>query len=391
MVIGLVAVVIMFQVFAVSEAQRRTTTGAGDAQQNGVTSLFLMERDVRMAGYGITYFPLFNCKSHGWNRTAGAQFDFNLLPVQIADGGAKGPDTITFMYGNPDTYALPGALANPTTQNLGFFKLKDSRIQFTPGDVMLIGEIPLAPAPQKDCWVTQVTDLPANPSQFDLVSYTGPTYIDDNGAAHSANYSPPFPLPIVYNKWVNNGTLSNGGRLYNIGPAPVAMTYHIVNNTLMASNAFDQGNDTPISDGIVQFQAQYGFSPGCATSGLTSNCLIDSTALTVGTINLGSLVAQWGDVMPATATASDWRKIVAIRMVVVARSATPGKKDTSGNCSDSLTQPLWYATVPPTQLWVDADPDWRCYRYKTFELVVPLRNLLWYADPDGTPIPPDGK
>ena len=45
MLIGLISIVVMFQIFAVSEGQRRTTSGAGDAQQNGVTEDIVRKMD----------------------------------------------------------------------------------------------------------------------------------------------------------------------------------------------------------------------------------------------------------------------------------------------------------------------------------------------------------
>ncbi|MBI1173808.1 MAG: hypothetical protein GC139_00915 [Sideroxydans sp.] len=53
MVISLIGVIIIFQVFSVSEGIKRTTTSGGDAQQNGAAALFVMERALKEAGYGL--------------------------------------------------------------------------------------------------------------------------------------------------------------------------------------------------------------------------------------------------------------------------------------------------------------------------------------------------
>ena len=52
-VIGLIGTLVMFQVFAVSEAQKRSTTSGGDAQQNGSIALFTIERDLRNTAAGM--------------------------------------------------------------------------------------------------------------------------------------------------------------------------------------------------------------------------------------------------------------------------------------------------------------------------------------------------
>ena len=44
MLIGLIGSIVIFQVLFVSERQKRTTTGAGDAQQNGLLALYTIER-----------------------------------------------------------------------------------------------------------------------------------------------------------------------------------------------------------------------------------------------------------------------------------------------------------------------------------------------------------
>ena len=93
--IGLIGTVVIFQVFAVSEGQKRTTTGAGDAQQNGVFALFQIERDLRTAGFGLAHLPLLGCQTNGWNEQTSQAISFPLLPVSIVDGAAGAPDTIT--------------------------------------------------------------------------------------------------------------------------------------------------------------------------------------------------------------------------------------------------------------------------------------------------------
>src|SRR5258706_14163460 len=51
--IGLIGCVIIFQVFAVSENNKRATTGGADAQVAGALALFTLERDIKMAGFGV--------------------------------------------------------------------------------------------------------------------------------------------------------------------------------------------------------------------------------------------------------------------------------------------------------------------------------------------------
>src|ERR1700674_454667 len=63
MVIGLIGVIVIFQVFAVSEGYKRTTTSGGDAQQNGTYAIYALERQLRVAGSGLARVPnMWGCK-----------------------------------------------------------------------------------------------------------------------------------------------------------------------------------------------------------------------------------------------------------------------------------------------------------------------------------------
>ena len=57
LVIGLLATFIIMQIFATSEGQKRTITGGADAQTDAAVALYLIERDLRQAGYGLSANP----------------------------------------------------------------------------------------------------------------------------------------------------------------------------------------------------------------------------------------------------------------------------------------------------------------------------------------------
>jgi hypothetical protein len=119
-----------------------------------------------------------------------------------------------------------------------------------------------------------------------------------------------------------------------------------------------------ISDGIALMKAEYG---------------MDTTTPPDGVID------SWTQVTP---TAANVMNVVAVRLALVARSAQPEKPSVLGNPCDATTTalpsyPSWIdsATVP-LLLTGQADllaarDDWQCYRYKTFENTVSLRNVIW--------------
>jgi type IV pilus assembly protein PilW len=163
------------------------------------------------------------------------------------------------------------------------------------------------------------------------------------------------------------------------------VTYWIQNSRLVATNDLTPGlpdGTAILSDGVVQLQAQYGYDGN-------GDGFVSAAAPSVVNATLGAAAPdQWADNMPVAATGPDWAKVIAIRLVVTARSMTPERPDpVSGKCNTTTAQPRWIAPDPaanPPGIELDvkyafADPDeWMCYRYRTFEVVVPLRNMLWF-------------
>jgi type IV pilus assembly protein PilW len=374
--VALIATIVMFQVFAVSEGQRRTTTGAGDAQQNGVFSLFQMERDARMAGYGINYAPVLGCAAHGFHVPTGTNIDFTLAPVVITNGVGSAPDSITFAYGNADLFVAPVKLLRTQVTPTELYKV-DVRFGFNAGDLVLAAEV------GRPCTLAQASFLSETPGEKDEIKHDSGTYLDVNGIAQPLNYNKPgglaAPNNIAYTVWKQ--TTSTGGRLYNLGPRPTVVTYglDVARSQLTSTDVLVPGQSFAISDGVVQLQAQYGFDgngDGRIASNAPSVPLINTAPAGAGGAD------QWGDALPAGVTAADWGRIVAVRIAVVTRSLQPEKPDPgTGVCNATTAAPQWLTPVPPINLDVSANPDWRCYRYRLFEVMVPIRNMIWFAQP----------
>ena len=86
--------------------------------------------------------------------------------------------------------------------------------------------------------------------------------------------------------------------------------------------------------------------------------------------------------------AGDIARVIAVRMAVVARSPSMEKPNANGVCDITIDTAVAGRTVnKPTWAGGDIDaskspdgsanPNWKCYRYKTFESIIPLRNLVW--------------
>jgi type IV pilus assembly protein PilW len=372
--IGLIGTVVIFQVFAVSEGQKRTTMGAGDAQQNGVFSLFQLERDARMAGFGINHLTLLGCQVNGWNEQTSRNIGFPLLPVTITNGAGGAPDTITIAYSDADLFAAPEKLRVDMTAPPDFYRIRNS-YGFRPGDVLIAAEN------GQPCSLAQVSTVAGSD-----INHLSATFTNMDGQIEATRFNRPgglvAPNNITYHAY--RDASATGGRLFNLGPRPVVTRYSIANGQLMAQDLLTPGpNDTvALADGIVQMQAQYAFDAD-------GDGRVPPSAPSVATINLLPATGdQWGDAMPAAATATDWAKVIAVRIVVVARSITPERPDpATGICNTTTAQPKWRSPAPPAGIDVDvttafaAANEWRCYRYRPFEVTVPIRNMVWFATP----------
>ena len=103
MLIGMLGIIVMMQLFALTEGQKRTTTGAGDAQNAGAIALYGLQRDLRQGGYGITDIRLLGC-----NILLRAGVSLNsIAPVTInhasIPAGDPNTDTLLVVYGNSNS------------------------------------------------------------------------------------------------------------------------------------------------------------------------------------------------------------------------------------------------------------------------------------------------
>lgn len=373
MVVGLIATVVMFQVFAVSEGQKRTTTGAGDAQQNGVGSVFQIERDARMAGFGISLLPALGCWVNGYYEPDNQNFTFRLAPYEIKNGGAGTPDQLTVVYSDTRNFSAPGLIVQDMPDPVAPFQLK-IRYGYAVGDLFIVSQ------PGQPCTMFQVSAL----KDADKLEHIPGNYVDVEGRARRVDFNrgsgnnivlPAAGSPVLYTKWVrSSNTNPAGARMMNMGAGPKVITYALDGNRLVMRDTMRPNKEmTVISDGIVQFQVQYAFDANGDASvaqAAPQRQVLDPT--------FGD---QWADELPVNPTNAMWRGITGIRFAIVSRSMTPERPDpATGVCNATTANPVWLATGRP--LDVTADPNWQCYRYRVFEVTVPARNLMWLPDED---------
>jgi len=346
-VISLIASLAIFQVFAAFEGQKRTTAAGGEAQTNGALALFTLERDARQAGYGINNLDFLGCTILGWDEQlgGGTAFTLKFVPLEITQGAAGAPDTLTVMYGNGDLLPNPANLSQNMPSPSADFKVTN-RYGFMEGDLVVAAEA------GKDCTLAQVSNLPGTPGQTENLVHNSGTYTSPHtGAQVATRYNKPAGLGVSY---------TTNGKLFNLGALPSNNIYLVQNGQLMLQQMLSAASTAPaaIYDSIVQLQAQYG----------------KDTAGSDGIIDV------FDEVPPLTA--AEWAQVLAVRVAVVARSGLYEKDEVS-----PATIKLWDdclpTSVPACNPPYTTGPVWtltadeRHYRYKVFRTVVPIRNMIW--------------
>jgi type IV pilus assembly protein PilW len=136
------------------------------------------------------------------------------------------------------------------------------------------------------------------------------------------------------------------------------ITYAVNNGELTRSG-------TPAVAGIVNLQAQYGVSATVNSNQITA--WVDATGGT------------W-----AAPTVADRNRIKAVRIAVVARNAKMESGNVTAACSslDSASPTglcAWEGSLasPAPAINLSADANWQRYRYRVFETIIPLRNVIW--------------
>lgn len=337
LVIGLLTTLVIMQVFSAFEGQKRATMGSADAQTTGNIALYSIGRDLQMAGYGL--LPIVGSSPYACdplptfdddNDVSTARVTFDLTPVSIGDGGngAGASDTVAVAYGSSLMGGVPtviGALVG-TTATTG------NNLGCRTNDVALIIN-------GTSCTTTRVV---------------GPTDI----ATPAVASTPPNTKDIVLQDVVG---VTLGANLACLGTW-TRTTYGVSGENLVVSGVATLA-------GIVNLQAQYGISDSANSNKITK--WVNATAAT-----------GWD-----APTIANRNRIKAIRIAIVARNGQYERDEVSTACTSTTTASpsglcAWEgsATSPAPTIDLSNDADWKHYRYRVFETIIPLRNVIWSKD-----------
>lgn len=323
LVIGLVVTLIINQVLSTYEGQKRTTSGTSDAQTTGALALDAIQRETLMAGYGLNLLRT-NDSDNPFGCTNFVPTAFRPFPLRIIDGGtaAGASDRVFIAYADTMTGGIP---VNRNTFG--------AMIGCTNGERALVVD-------GATCTLTTIARV------------AGAAPAPDNVNATANPSGRPF---TCLGQWRQVEFRVNGTNLERIE----------------SLNAGAAQPAAPIGSDIVALKAQYGIS-----SASNDNRIVQWVPAT----------GTWAD---ASLTPANRARIKAIRIAVVARNNLLERANVTTACSSTTAANptglcTWDATSanpdtasPAPALNLTHIPDWQRYRYRVFETIIPMRNVIW--------------
>jgi type IV pilus assembly protein PilW len=392
-VIGLLGILVIFQVLAVSEDRKRTTVHGSDAQSAGAIALYQLQREVQLGGYGFAGADTkqIGCLVRAWDTTPPPAkpnaIDFRLYPVEIVQGAAGAPDTLRVLWGSSDQ-VVTNQSWTPSTIDATMKTMSVGRGGLDFGDVLVITGVPDPATSSTECALVQVTDRPAGGQPRDIghkLAYTLP------GPAATWLSKDATPAPR-FNKdagWPGSAPFTPAsGFVFNLGKQPRRVEWRVTlpaepnPNRLVATETLFGLPAVEVADAIINLQAEYGIDRN-------NNQTIDANEWTVTPPAPDPLANPCND-----NPSKSWRCVRAIRVALLARSAhwdktacTPNPQRTSGEGGALGLVPFVMTNVDGTAGSADCAEDppspnnWRRYRYSVYETVIPLRNMIWGTAP----------
>lgn len=349
MAIGLIGIVIITHLYLTNEDYKRSTAGAGTAQTNGAIALYTLERDLRMAGYGFNHSAALGCScatpgcspvQYFYNGTysappAGSSTlpPINLLPVTITKTAGQ-PDSITLVYSNSGVRGLPTTVDDDMA-NPGAVIKAAGVAGYATGDMLVVAQ-------GSTCSLKQITN----------VNQASQTIVHSSSGAGASRWNPPPGTNAL-------PTFTKGGYLFNIG-SPTWRTYTAGGGRLKVTEVIlvNSGPNTiaqNLIDDVIDLQAQYGRDAN-------DNGVIESS--------------EWTNTTPANL--GEWQQLLAVRVGVLSRSPNYVKPLTPGaDCNATTAAPTWSGGTFAATDFATTSSEARCYKYRVFETVVPLRNMIW--------------
>jgi len=330
-VISMLLVLVIYQIYEISEGQKRTITAGSDAQQNASYGLYVLSRDLAVAGNGIA--------------SAAATLDqcakLRPLPVLIEAGAsASDPDSVTVLYGGSSSLSTPVPFQGTHVVGDSTYRVR-APVGFSPKDV-------IAAVQGSNCTLSTVNDAGVAVDGNGMATITHtlvPGEVDRNYTAVTASL-------------VNLGKDDSMGRIaYTVDP-----TAHALRSQKQLPTV---GPVVPVVSDVINLKAQYGLDTD-------NDGIVDTWQDATGGI--------WTAANLPTQPLATLKQIRAVRVAIVTRSAQYEKDPITAGSPPGMpagTLGMFCDPAPACAASMTLSADDQHYRYKILETIVPLRNALW--------------
>lgn len=325
--LGMLAMALAYQAFLAFDAIRRNVSATADMQSAGALALSLLATGIGNAGAGLDAAgrALDTCPA-----VADVATTLRPIDVLIGDGGgADRPDSLVVRQAFATTIATPAAFASAAPAGADF--RVESPDGFAPGDRVA------AVSRTGTCVATQVSAVGAPAAGIVDIAHA-PVAVD----------------------------LPPGTVLLNLGPAgrPSTTRYDVAGGALRSTDIGNGDAPVPLVSNVVNVKFQYGIDSD-GDGGLDTWTAAGSPG-------------AWGAPTLLAAPRSTLERIKAVRVGVIVRSDRPDRALTSAHrwvlfdCAAADK-----ATCPGRLEGTIAGSPSGGYRYRGYETVVPLRNVIW--------------
>lgn len=330
--VALVAMVVVYQAFVAVDAVRRNAGIVADAQGNAAFVLFTLAAQIGNAGAGWTSAArmLDSCPA-----LADVATTLRPFAVLIADGGADDhPDTLVVRQSFARAIATPAAVAAAAAAGAGVVRV-ESPSGFAVGDRVV------AVTRTGACTATEVQAVGSPAGGIVDVTHA-PVAID-------------LPVTTV---------------LLDLGPAARASTirFDVTSQTLRSTDLANGDAPVPLASNVVNVKFQYGIDSD-GDGGLDTWVRADAAG-------------PWSPSALLAAPYATLARIKAVRVGIVVRGERIDRRLTRDfhwvlfDCADADK-----TSCPGRLEGTIAGSANGSYRYRVFETVVPLRNVIWNREP----------
>jgi type IV pilus assembly protein PilW len=323
--IGLLAVVVAYQAFVALDALRRRAAGAADAQGSAAFALYALTSQIGNAGAGVT-------AAAQWLDTCPADPDVTTtqrpIAVVITDGGGSGrPDSLVVRQALAATPGVPAAFAAPAA--------RDAVFRVESPDAFAVGDRVVAVSRTGICETARITAVGAPAAG--IVEVAHPPVAND------------LPRTSV---------------LLNLGPAARASTtrFDVAAGTLRSTDIANADAPVPLTSNVVNLKFQYG---------------LDSDADGALDTWVGAADADWTPARVLAAPRATLERIKAVRIGLVRSDARERTLMSDFHWVLFDCEREDKATCPGRLEGTIAASAAGGYRYRVYETVVALPNVIW--------------